>query len=475
MSAFAPPLVIVREGLFRIDREFLRGSGEECLLFEGDGGPGRNGRCSYEAFDPWLRFRASGSDLEVKEGGGSTRGEGDPFARLGELLEPYRRERAVNAPPFPEAAGYIGYGAAPWTLPVTGLKRDPLGLPDMAIGFYDSFLIRDGVERRTWLVSTGLPERGAAGVARARERLRVLRDRIVPVAADRAAVGAASRPKWRPAMEDGYRRSVDTVLRRIRDGQIYQANITRLFRARSERDPLDLYRDLARSNPAPYGGVLRYPDFSLLSSSPELFLRMEGGEVASSPIKGTRPRSDDPAEDRRLAAELVRSAKDRAEHTMIVDLVRNDLGKSCRYGSIRVDPMYELRSASAVHHLSSTVRGTLDTGRTFVDVMRGLFPGGSITGAPKKRSVEIIDEEEGEGRGPFYGAMGFCSFDERAVWNLLIRSAVVKGGEVAFRVGGGIVADSNAGEEWNELSWKGSRLFETFRGAEARAREDALR
>ena len=202
---------------------------------------------------------------------------------------------------------------------------------------------------------------------------------------------------------------------------------------------------------------------------------MEGDLVESSPIKGTRPRSDDPSEDNRLATELLHSEKDLAEHTMIVDLVRNDLGINCRYGSIYVDPMYEVRSYPSVHHLSSTVRGTLEAGRGFVDIMRGLFPGGSITGAPKRRSVEIIDEQEREGRGPFYGTMGFYSFDRNAVWNLLIRSAVVTKEEVAFRVGGGIVADSLADEEWKELAWKGSRLFEAFRGAGENSRQAVLR
>ncbi len=466
MSGFAPPFVISRAGLFCLDRDRFRSDPSGLsLILESGGETTSDSRYCYEAVDPWLVLRASGSDLELLGDGTLTRSEGDPFSILQELIEPYNQERRSSLPPFPDVAGYIGYGASRWTMPISSLKGDPLGLPDMAIGFFDTFLIRDRIDQRTWLVSTGLPKKGAAGLSRARERMEGLRRNLVPCVEAEGDLPAAAHPCWSPEMTDGYRESIESVLEEIRDGQIYQANITRLFRMKNLRDPFSIYSDLARCNPAPYAGLLRHGQFSVLSSSPELFLRMEGGLVESSPIKGTRPRSDDRCEDTRLATELMQSEKDLAEHTMIVDLVRNDLGVNCRYGSVYVDPLYEVRSCPSVHHLSSTVCGQLEEGRGFVDVMRALFPGGSITGAPKRRSVEIIDQEEREGRGPFYGTMGFYSFDRKAVWNLLIRSAVVTKEEIAFRVGGGIVADSLAEEEWREMVWKGSRLFDTFRSA----------
>ncbi len=435
-----------------------------AVVLDGGARPVEGGRYSMEAFDPWLIFRASESGVELRSRDEVRLRDENPFDLLRELIDAHTAVRREGLPPFPEVAGYIGYGATCWTLPVDRLKGDPLHLPDMALGFFDLFLVRDALERTTWLVSTGLPEKGSAAAARAKERLDRLRGMIESLGVDEGARVAPAATTWSPALPDSYRRSLRRVHEAIREGEIYQANITRLFRMECRRDPWDLYTDLARSNPASYAGMIRCADFSLISSSPELFLRVDGDRVESSPIKGTRPRSEDRAVDRRLGEELFASEKDRAEHLMIVDLVRNDLGKNCRFGSIEVDQIFRILSCPSVHHMESTVRGVLSEGKSFVDVFEGIFPGGSITGAPKKRAVEIIDDEEEEGRGPFYGAMGYVSFDRRAVWNLLIRSAVVREGEVAFRVGGGIVADSDVEGEWRELAWKGSKLFEVFQG-----------
>lgn len=225
-----------------------------------------------------------------------------------------------------------------------------------------------------------------------------------------------------------------------------------------------LYRRLRRLNAAPFSAYLNFGPVQVCSSSPERFVRIDGERVETRPIKGTRHRGGDEEEDRRLAEELLASSKDRAELSMIVDLERNDMGRVCSYGSVQVEEHAVIESYATVHHLVSTVAGTLHPGRDVVDLLRASFPGGSITGAPKIRSMEIIDELEPTARSVYTGCIGYLGFDGRADLNIAIRTALVKGQRAYFQVGGGIVADSVPEDEYQETLDKGEAIFHTLQG-----------
>jgi para-aminobenzoate synthetase component 1 len=253
---------------------------------------------------------------------------------------------------------------------------------------------------------------------------------------------------------DDYLPRARRVLDYIDAGDCYQANLTREFHAPCSGDPWTFYRHLHDTNPAPMGAYLEYPFGAVLSSSPERLLVVEGREALTRPIKGTRRRRADPAEDAAAAAELLASAKDRAENVMIVDLLRNDLGKVCETGSVHVRGLCELESFATVHHLVSTVTGRLAAGRDALDALAACFPGGSITGAPKRRAMEIIDELEPHRREVYCGAIGYLAPGGRMDMNIPIRTTLVARGELRFYAGGGIVADSTPGDEFDETETK---------------------
>jgi len=250
------------------------------------------------------------------------------------------------------------------------------------------------------------------------------------------------------------------IQRYLREGDCYQVNLAQRFAAPTQGDPWLAYRELRVMNPAPFGAYLGTPDCQVLCSSPERFLRVRNALVETKPIKGTRPRGADPDEDLRLAAELRASPKDRAENLMIVDLLRNDLGRVCAIGSIEVPTLFAVESFARVHHLVSTVCGRLAAGRTALDLLRACFPGGSITGAPKRRAMEIIEELEPNRRGIYCGAIGYLGFDGAMDTNIAIRTLVHSGGLTRLWAGGGIVADSDAQSEYRETFDKAAPLLD---------------
>jgi para-aminobenzoate synthetase component I len=239
-------------------------------------------------------------------------------------------------------------------------------------------------------------------------------------------------------------------------------NFAQRFRGRLHGEPWAAYRRLRQVNPAPYGAYLANPLLTLLSSSPERFLRLSNGRVETRPIKGTAPRSPEPSRDEALRQGLAQSAKDRAENLMIVDLLRNDLGRVCRVGSVRVSKLFDIESFARVHHMVSTIEGELDSGRDAFDLLRACFPGGSITGAPKRRAMEIIEELEDCRRGIYCGSIGYIGFDGTMDSNIAIRTLTVRDNELEFWAGGGIVADSQASAEYQETLDKAAAILEAL-------------
>jgi para-aminobenzoate synthetase component 1 len=257
-----------------------------------------------------------------------------------------------------------------------------------------------------------------------------------------------------------YQNRFERIQSYILEGDCYQVNFAQSFEAEVEGDPWAAYRRLRRINPAPFSAYLETPHGSVLCSSPERFLRLQKRWVQTRPIKGTARRRDDPAADRRMAEGLAASDKDRAENLMIVDLLRNDLGKVCRTGSVEVTGLFEIESFARVHHLVSTIEGILAAGEDALSLLRACFPGGSITGAPKLRAMQIIEELEGRRRGVYCGAVGYIGFEGGMDTNIAIRTLVVRQNRLRFWSGGGIVYDSRVDAEYQESLDKAAAIFE---------------
>lgn len=375
----------------------------------------------------------------------------DPFALLrGELGEPVE---PVDDVPFAGGAlGYWSYDLARRTMSLPCLAQDAERLPDMALGIYDWALVLDHQRCTARLVS----HRRFAETAELLPQLlrRLQSNPALPVDDFRVHGMIASN-----FTRDSYARAFAQVQHYLQSGDCYQVNLAQRFSARASGDALGAYLAMRRFSPAPYSAFLNLPQARIMCASPERFIRVQDGLVETRPIKGTRPRGSDAQQDRALAEALRIHPKDRAENLMIVDLLRNDLGKSCAPGSVRVPQLFEVESFANVHHLVSTVVGQLATGRDALDVLRDCFPGGSITGAPKLRAMQIIEQLEPHRRGLYCGSIGYAGFDGNMDSNIVIRTLVYSGDEVRCWAGGGIVADSDEAAEYQETLDKASAML----------------
>lgn len=416
----------------------------------------RIGTHSFIGFDPHLVLTTRGRRCRWwRREGGMLYTEENPFFALRRALAEFALEDGADGlPPFLGGGmGYLAYelGRCVERLPETAV--DDLGLPELCFAFYDRVVAHDHRSGRTWLAAVH-PEDPAAVLEAARRELDGEAPSYASPAAAREEVRFASN-----FTRDGYMEAVRKVKEYIFAGDIYQANLSQRFRAPLREHPWMLYRRLRRLNAAPFAAYFNAGEGQVCSSSPERFLKGEGSRVETRPIKGTRRRSSDPDEDRRLAAELLASAKDHAELSMIVDLERNDLGRVCEYGSVEVEEHAVIEHYATVHHLVSTVVGELHPGRDVVQLLQASFPGGSITGAPKIRSMEVIDELEPTARSVYTGSIGYLGYNGKYDLNIAIRTVIVKGDTAFFQVGGGIVADSVPEDEYQETLDKGKAIF----------------
>ena len=421
----------------------------------------RLGRYTFLGIDPFARLEADRSGVRLNGAGLA----GDPFDAIGELCARYRVEPAADVPPFQTGlAGYFGYGLRHHVERVPTHAHADVAWPDLILGLYDLVLAVDHVEGRAWLLASGYPETTPqARRERAEARIGWARERLS------RATKATPAPSWAIAAKSDFRQAeFEHAVRRTIDyieaGDIYQANITQRFRARLPAgfDRLSLYQALRLRNAATFGAYLDFGATGILSSSPERFLKLADGKVETRPIKGTRPRGRSAAEDQALAVELLASAKDRAENLMIVDLLRNDISRVCKIGSVKAPTLFGLESYATVHHLVSVVAGELAPDRSAVDLLRACFPGGSVTGAPKIRAMEIIAELEPTSRGPYCGSIGYLSADGGMDSNIVIRTYCIQGQDLTFQVGGGIVADSDPHAEYEESLAKAKALIEVL-------------
>lgn len=373
------------------------------------------------------------------------------------LGEP-RMERDPDAP-VPYRGGHLGWiaydiGRHVETLPDRHGPTD--GVPDVVLAEYEALVVEDRRDRRLFVTGACSPKEGPSRlVARQAEFLEIAASVPEPPGHDGPAAVDVRADVERAAHEE----RVARVLEYIRAGDVFQANLAQRFRGRLRVPAIEAYARLRAASPAPYGCWLDLGGPQVLSISPELFLRRTGERVETRPIKGTRPRSPDAAEDDRLRDELDRCEKERAELAMIVDLLRNDLGRVARIGSVRVEEARALHRHPTVHHAVATVAAELDPSVHAADLVAATMPGGSITGAPKIRAMEILEELEDARRGPYCGAAGWFGYDGDLALNILIRTLVVQGDEVSFHVGGGIVADSDPAREYEETLVKGRALL----------------
>jgi para-aminobenzoate synthetase component 1 len=410
------------------------------------------GRYDVIAADPDTTLVTRGGLTEIRTADAVRLSPQDPFALLrAELGEPVS---ALPGLPFQGGAiGWFAYDLGRRIERLPTLARDSEQVPDMAIGIYDWALVADHLRKRAWLV-------GAGRVPRTRERwdelVSLFRD--PPPAAVRPPFRVLGQPK--PDLtRAAYGRAFERVKSYILEGDCYQVNLARRFSAPAAGDPWSGFRELRQLNPAPFSAFLATPFARVLSSSPERFLQVRRGRVQTKPIKGTRPRGHTPGADFALARELAGSLKDQAENLMIVDLLRNDLGRVCTPGSVRVPKLFDVESFATVHHLVSTVTGRLAPGEDALSLLRACFPGGSITGAPKIRAMEVIEELEPQRRGIYCGAIGYIGFDGSMDTSIAIRTLVQSDGSVRFWSGGGIVHDSQADAEYQETKDKAAALL----------------
>jgi para-aminobenzoate synthetase component 1 len=432
----------------------------------------RLGRYSFLTADPVELIQRKGSNRALDE--------------VRTRLAPFRAAPVPGLPPFQGgAAGYVAYD---WGLTLERLpapRYDDLALPDVVLGLYDWVLAWDHVASRAWLISTGLPETTeSARAGRARQRANEVRERLeghapshprtFPPSSLRDVGAAPSHPVehgwWDSSFElrSSFTRSdYLAAVQRVRDyifaGDIFQANLSQRFEAPLRERPWDFYARLRTRNPAPFAAFFETPGASVISASPERFLRVDrNGFVETRPIKGTRPRGVGPEHDAALAQALAESAKDRAENLMIVDLMRNDLSRVCAPHTVRVAELFSLERYATVHHLVSTVVGQLEPGYDALHLLRAAFPGGSITGAPKLRAMEIIAELEQSQRSVYCGSMGYYSVTGELDTSIAIRTAVARNGRVYFSAGGGIVADSDPEQEYRETIDKARALIDAL-------------
>ncbi len=377
---------------------------------------------------------------------------GQPLAVLRSLLQRWRGVRLPGLPLFSGGAvGFFGYEAHPYFEPLPRHPHDDLGLPDIALHFVDTFLAIDHHTRSLLVVATGADFDECSRRADALEE-RVRRAVPTPLPAPPALEAPSFTPRSNFTLE-GYLRAVERVQESIRAGDTYQVNLSQRLEVDFPGSPLALYETLCATNPVHFASYFEFDGFHIVSASPERLVRVEEGRASTRPIAGTR-RKGTPEENARFAHELLTSEKERAEHAMLVDLERNDLGRVCAYGSVQVTRLMEIIEYAHVLHIESEVSGTLAPGVDLLDVVGAVFPGGTITGVPKIRTMQIITELEPHARGLYTGSIGYLGFAGGMDLNIAIRSLLLQRGRAYVHVGGGIVHDSIPRQEYKETLHK---------------------
>lgn len=377
---------------------------------------------------------------------------------LKKYLTEHVDENRSELPIVSGAIGYFSYEYGRKLMEVPSNKEELVSIPDAVLVFYDFYMIEDRHENRTYLIANGITED-------AEKQIKSVEKRIAEPLDENGRIKKESYDiEIRPNFEkEEYKQAVDDMIRYIIEGDIYITNMTQQLSVKSEKKPLDVFYDLRKNNPSPFGGYMDYGDYQIVCASPERFLKMKKGHVNTRPIKGTRKRGETPEEDLCMRNELENSEKDKSELLMIVDLERNDLNRVCRPGSVKVTELFTVEEYATVFHLVSDIEGELEADKNVMDLLEATFPGGSITGAPKYRAMEIIDELENNRRNLYTGSIGYLTLDGDCDFNIVIRTALHKDGMYHLGVGGGITAESDLEFEYEETLQKAKAVLEAMK------------
>ncbi|MHB8156362.1 MAG: aminodeoxychorismate synthase component I [Desulfocucumaceae bacterium] len=442
------------EGLEDLPGSILLDSG---MMVEGLSGH------SFMAADPFIIVTSRGNEVKIEERAGPRAGRswverGNPLDIIDGLMKRYSMEGVSSQIPFfGGAAGFFSYDLGRQLEVLPSAARADAGAPDCWIGFYDVVAAIDHCSGNIYIASTGHPEEDQAlSELRSEARLDWLEKRLLKGCREnrpdrgKATTGGCAAGMISDFTRESYCEVVERAREYIAAGDIFQVNLSQRFQLPRRGDPWDIFKRLKSINPAPMAAYINCGDLRVVSTSPERFIKVTSGVVETRPIKGTRPRGGDPEEDARLRAELWNSEKDRAELVMIVDLERNDLGRVCVPGSVSVPELYRIEEYPTVFHLVSTVTGRLEEGQGVIELLKASFPGGSITGAPKIRAMEIIEELEPVRRGVYCGSIGYLAFNGDADFNIVIRTLIFTGEKIYLHVGGGITIDYDPQLEYVE-------------------------
>ncbi len=434
------------------------------------------GRYSFIGYDPFLTIESKGRNIVIQDRKGTKNIIGNPFDELRTLLEKFHVEDNQTHVPFTcGAVGYFGYDLCHFIEKLPTTTIDDIEFPEMYFSFYDIIVAFDHLEKRCYLISVNF---SPDTIKSTEKRVDDLSMRLTQIASKREETLHAKEVKKRRIISNFSKQEYLSTIYRVKEyickGDIYQVNLSQRFQTQINTSTHELYKRLRNINPAPFSCYLKFDNKCVISSSPERFLsvrnvsnhhgnkHMEWRKVQTKPIKGTRPRYDNSDLNERMKLDLLSSKKDDAELTMIVDLERNDLGRVCSYNTVKVTTKKELEEHPTVYHLVGTVEGILHPQNDVIDLIKATFPGGSITGVPKVRAMQIIDELEPTRRNVYTGAMGYMSFNGNIDFNIAIRTFLVKDDKIFFQVGGGIVADSDPQEEYEETLHKARALIDTL-------------
>ena len=414
----------------------------------------QDNRYDIIAADPFLTLCTKGEKTVIEQRSGHKKtSELDPFHLLQLQLKSFPIQRTTSLPFCGGAIGHFGYDLGRRIEKLPNIAIDNEEAADMLVGIYDWAIITDHQKKQSYIASYGLHSQtqpqwsSLLGLLNRQEK-------------KGNAIFSVSGPLRSQLSLKQYQTAFNKIKRYIREGDCYQVNLAKRFEVDAKGDPWYAYKLLREQNAAPFSAFFSVPELTLLSSSPERLLKVHNRQVETKPIKGTRRRDlTDPIRDKALATELEQSIKDRAENLMIVDLLRNDLGKVCKLGSISVPKPFALVSFATVHHLVTTITGSLAEKQDAIGLLRACFPGGSITGAPKLRAMEIIEELEPDRRGPYCGSIAYIGFDGNMDSNILIRTLAYNNNKLRFWAGGGIVTDSKINDEYQEIHDKAAALL----------------
>ncbi|MDN3015021.1 aminodeoxychorismate synthase, component I [Paenibacillus sp. BSR1-1] len=425
---------------------------------------GRGGRYSIAAFEPETIMKGKNNQLEIINENGTETIAGNPLYLLKEWMDKYHVDKIEGFPSFLGGAiGYISYDYARYIEKLPELAKDDLETPDIFFFIVKEWFVFDHENDALWLLFLAENDRNIEEKLSVWERQWLQEPSAAPLSGDREIDNNNLEVSM---TEDEFKGAVKQIQQYIAKGDVFQVNLAVRQSKPLQVDAIDVYQQLRSLNPSPYMGYFHTPDFQLVSGSPELLVKKSGTEVSTRPIAGTRSRGKDHEEDIKLANELIENDKERAEHVMLVDLERNDLGRVCKYGTVEVNEFMVIEKYSHVMHIVSNVRGELADDKTSFDIIDAVFPGGTITGAPKVRTMEIIEELEPVRRGIYTGSLGWIDFSGDLELNIIIRTMLVKDGMAHVQAGAGIVIDSNPKHEYKESLKKAAALWKAKEMAE---------